>query len=141
MKENSDGKPWALAVKAVIADTEGRHLLLRRSKHCRNFIGVWEWPGGKLEPGENFAAGLAREVHEECGLEVEFTGLAGASEFEIPRLPGMRVVLVCMNARIIGGNLRLSEEHDACEWVAFPALLERPLFEPMKPVIRQLALP
>lgn len=138
MDTETGGKPWVMAVKAVIADAQGRHLLLRRSAQCRNFQGVWEWPGGKLDPGEDFAIGLAREVREECGLEVAFTGLAGASEFEMPKA---RVVLLCMHARINGGELRLSEEHDAYEWVPFSESLKRQLIEPMKPVIRQLCQP
>lgn len=124
-----------MAVKAVIIDAQGRHLLLRRSVHCRNSVGVWEWPGGKLDPSEDYATGLAREVREECGLEVAFTGLAGASEFEMPKV---RVVLLCMTARVTGGEFRLSEEHDDSAWVPAAELLDRPIIEPMKPVIHLL---
>src|SRR5690606_21176882 len=101
-------KPFSMAVKAVICDDQGRCLVIRRSTHNRSFVGCWEWPGGKLDPGEDFTDGLRREVMEECGLEVELTGLAGAMEFE---LPATRVVLLCMEARPVGGTLRLSEEH------------------------------
>lgn len=127
-----------MTVKAVIRDDQGRHLLLRRSSRCRHFVGVWEWPGGKLDPGEDFATGLAREVREECGLEVELTGLVGASEFAMPHT---RVVLLCLLARITGGNLFLSEEHDAHKWLPAADLSHANVIEPMKPVIRQLAAP
>jgi 8-oxo-dGTP diphosphatase len=124
-----------MAVKAVIADADRRQLLVRRSAHCRNFVGVWEWPGGKLDPGEDFSTGLAREVREECGLEVEFTGLAGASEFE---MPAARVVLLCMHARITGGALRLSDEHDDFAWVAPEEMATWDVIEPMRPVMEQV---
>ena len=110
----SSPKPFSMAVKAVILDEEGRCLLIRRSARNKNFAGCWEWPGGKLDPGESFATGLQREVMEECGLTVELTGLAGAVEFE---MPAVRVVLLCMEARRTGGTIRMSEEHDDSAWV------------------------
>ena len=124
-----------MSVKAVIVDDSDRHLLVRRSSRCRHYVGVWEWPGGKLDPGEDFAEGLAREVREECGLEVELTALAGASEFEMPRA---RVVQVCLFARITGGEMRLSDEHDAFEWVPQADLTKWDVIEPMKSVIEKV---
>lgn len=118
---NAVPKPFRLAVKAVILDDARRCLLIRRSAANRNFVGCWEWPGGKLDPGEDFTAGLAREVSEECGLEVELTGLAGATQFAMPTV---NVVLLCMEARVTGGEPSLSEEHDQSAWVPL-AELER----------------
>jgi 8-oxo-dGTP diphosphatase len=114
-------KPFSMAVKAVVLDDAGRCLLIRRSAKNRLFAGCWEWPGGKLDPGESFATGLLREVMEECGLEVELTGLAGALEFEMPKV---RVVLLCMEARLTGGTMRLSDEHDESAWVQLADLKE-----------------
>ena len=124
--EDTHGKtrPFGLAVKAVITDEQGRWLLLRRSRLNRSFVGCWEWPGGKVDPGEDFAAAVVRETREEIGLEVEVTGLYGAMQFEMPAL---HVVLLCMNACITGGAPRLSEEHDAWDWVLPADLASRPL--------------
>jgi mutator protein MutT len=124
-----------LAVKAVILDNQHRCLLLRRSPANRNFVGYWEWPGGKADPGEDFATALHREIREECGLEVELTGLAGASEFE---MPAARVLLICLTARCTGGELQLSHEHDAFDWVRLEELPQRQILEPMKPVLKKL---
>lgn len=120
-------KPYSMAVKAVILDDEGCCLLIRRSAHNKSFVGCWEWPGGKLDPGESFATGLEREVMEECGLTVELTGLAGAMEFEMPKA---HVVLLCMEARLISGTIRMSEEHDDSAWVALSELKSQTLPEP-----------
>jgi 8-oxo-dGTP diphosphatase len=109
-------KPLGLAVKAVIVDDAGRSLLIRRSRANRNFVGQWEWPGGKSDPGEAFDVALKREVLEESGLQVEITGVAGALGYE---MPAVHVVLLCLEARVFGGNLRLSEEHDEFAWVPF----------------------
>lgn len=117
-------KRFSLAVKAVVLDPQGRCLLIRRSSHNRNFVGKWEWPGGKVDPGEDFATAVVRETREETSLEVEMTGLAGATQFE---MPAVQVVLLCLETRIIGGKIKLSEEHDAFDWVSWSELSRRPL--------------
>jgi len=75
-------KPFKLSVKAVILDGENRCLLIRRSPVNHNFVGKWEWPGGKPDPGEDFTSALLREVREETALEVEITGRDGAGTFQ-----------------------------------------------------------
>ena len=108
------GKPYGLAVKAIVRREDGHGLLLRRSSSSTHFAGQWEWPGGKTDRGEDFITALRREVTEETGLAVDFTGFAGANYFEMERL---HVVCLCMEARVAGGTLTLSGEHDAAEWV------------------------
>lgn len=128
-----DARPFVLAVKAVIIDDQRRCLLIRRSAHNRMWVGKWEWPGGKPDPGEGYAEALVRETREETGLVVEITGLAGATQFELPKVI---VVQLCMQARAIGGDLRLSEEHDAVDWVPLEALGRRELV----PVVAEFML-
>ena len=106
-------KPYRMAVKAVILDDQRRCLLVRRSAFNKNFVGCWEWPGGKVDQGENFETALLREAREETGLAVQITGLAGAMTFE---MPAVHVVLLCMEASRVSGELRLSEEHDNLAW-------------------------
>ena len=89
--------------------------MLRRSNVCRNFVGCWEWPGGKVDPGEDFASAVKRETKEETSLEVEITGVAGVTHFEAP---AAHFVMLCMEVRVVGGKLNLSEEHDQYAWVA-----------------------
>jgi 8-oxo-dGTP diphosphatase len=106
--------PFTLTVKAVLFDAQNRCLLVRRSPTNRHFAGCWEWPGGKVDPGEDFATALNREVREEAGLEIELTALAGATQFE---MPAAHVILLCLEARPLGTAVRLSEEHDDFAWV------------------------
>ena len=109
----------SLAVRAVIVDDADRVLMIRRSKANRSAVGRWEWPGGKCEPGEPFDEALMREVREETGLTASIDGVVGATGFEVA---AARVVLLCMEARIVGGALRLSEEHDESAWVSLAEL-------------------
>jgi 8-oxo-dGTP diphosphatase len=54
---------------AVIEDNEARVLLAKRPDHLHQG-GLWEFPGGKLEPGEGLAQALRREIREELGLQL-----------------------------------------------------------------------
>lgn len=128
-------KPFRLAVRAVIREEAGRCLLLRRSPVNQGFAGYWQWPGGKADPGEEFENALRREVREETGLEIELDSLAGAFGFETAQA---RIVTLCLEARQTGGTLRLSEEHDASEWVPLEELANRRLREVLKPVLKTL---
>ena len=129
-------KRFGLAVKAVIFDEHGRCLPIRRSNQCRNFVGQWEWPGGKVDPGEDFADAVVREAKEETSLEVEITGLAGATQFE---MPSINVVLLCMETRVIVGQTRLSEEHDDFVWVPLSNLDKWDIVESAKPLMLEYA--
>ncbi|MGB8692993.1 MAG: 8-oxo-dGTP diphosphatase MutT [Steroidobacteraceae bacterium] len=54
---------------AVLRDSQGRVLVCQRPAG-KTLAGLWEFPGGKLEPGEAAEAALRRELFEELGIEV-----------------------------------------------------------------------
>jgi len=56
-------------VAAVLTQPDGRVLLARRPPG-KVYAGYWEFPGGKVEPGETLQAALARELHEELGIVI-----------------------------------------------------------------------
>ena len=65
-----EGDKQVEVVAGVIADARGRILLARRTEG-RDLAGLWEFPGGKREPGESAESALARELREELGVEVD----------------------------------------------------------------------
>lgn len=130
------GKPFKLSVKAVIQDEQGRCLLIRRSHLCKGFTGQWEWLGGKVDQGEDFAQATCRETLEETGLEIELTALAGATQFEIDAI---HVIVLCMQARVIRGELRLSDEHDEFAWVPWEDFANWDLHEHMRTLMLDYA--
>ncbi|MFA7541630.1 MAG: thiamine phosphate synthase [Lysobacterales bacterium] len=58
-----------LVVAGILRDSQGRVLLCQRPAG-RSQAGLWEFPGGKREPGEDSRQALARELHEELGIQV-----------------------------------------------------------------------
>lgn len=60
--------PLLLVVAAALIDADGRVLMAQRPPG-RSLAGLWEFPGGKLNPGESPEAALVRELHEELGIE------------------------------------------------------------------------
>ncbi|MFP5383464.1 MAG: Nudix family hydrolase [Gammaproteobacteria bacterium] len=63
-------RPVVHVAVAVIRDAAGRVLVAQRLPH-QHLAGLWEFPGGKLEPGESLADGMRREIREELGVEVD----------------------------------------------------------------------
>ena len=58
-----------LVVSAAIVEDHGRYFVTRRPKGT-HLEGLWEFPGGKVEPGESLADGLRRELKEELGTDI-----------------------------------------------------------------------
>lgn len=57
-----------LVAAVALIDADGRVLLAKRPEG-KSLAGLWEFPGGKVEPGETPEAALIRELHEEIGIE------------------------------------------------------------------------
>lgn len=71
MRDNpASARRLLLVAAAALVDGEGRVLIAQRPAH-KAFGGLWEFPGGKVEPGESPEAALVRELKEELDLTVE----------------------------------------------------------------------
>ena len=126
--------PPLLVAAAVIVES-GRVLLTQR-KRGTHLAGAWEFPGGKVEPGEDPRAALARELREELGVEVE----AGAAlEITFHRYPGKDVLLLFfLAARLPGSPEPRPIDVADLRWAA-PGDLDDALFPPADvPVLRRV---
>ncbi|MEX0840472.1 MAG: NUDIX domain-containing protein, partial [Parvibaculum sp.] len=76
-RESSTSEPKRLVLVAACAlvDADGRVLIARRPEG-KPLAGLWEFPGGKVEPGEMPEDTLIRELHEELGIDVAKACLA-----------------------------------------------------------------
>ena len=99
-------------IAGVITDAGGRVLLARRTEG-RDLAGLWEFPGGKREPGETPEAALARELHEELGIDVD----VGDPLIAVPQAyPHKRLRLDVRHIRAWRGTPR-GHEGQALAWV------------------------
>lgn len=128
--------PFSLSVKAIVMDKDKRCLVLRRAMTSKNNAGKWEFPGGKLDPGESFDEALEREVREETGLEIT---LLRPFDTAMSSIQDRRVVYLFMLAKTGTDRVRLSEEHDAFQWVTADRLSEVDLAQQFQRVAKQMA--
>ncbi len=121
-------------VAAAILERDGRVLVARRAPG-QAMAGAWEFPGGKLEPGETPAACMVRELHEELGITVS----AGDELMRVVhRYPGGAIELIAIRAALISGEIAPTV-HDAVRWVAPADLPALDLLPADVPVARRLA--
>lgn len=107
------------AVKGIVVCGD-RMLLLRRSPHAHYKPSTWEFAGGKVEFGETLEQALAREVREEAGIAVAVHEVLYVTSF-IPR-ENRQVILATYRCTSADDAVRLSHEHDACQWARLEAL-------------------
>ncbi|AKC87297.1 Nudix family hydrolase [Pseudoxanthomonas suwonensis] len=123
-------------VAGVITDVRGRVLLARRGEDS-DLAGLWEFPGGKREPGETSEAALVRELHEELGIEAE----VGDPLIEVPQeYPGKRLRLEVRAIRRWKGTPR-GREGQALTWVAPERLARYSMPSADVPVVGALRQP
>lgn len=123
-------------VAGVITDARGRVLLNRRTGDS-DMAGLWEFPGGKREGGETSEQALARELHEELGIEAEIGGWL----MDVPQIyPDKRLRLEVRHITRWSGTAR-GREGQAITWVT-PEKLSRYSMPPADvPVVAALRQP
>jgi 8-oxo-dGTP diphosphatase len=102
--------PQVVVAAAII---DGGRLLAARRTEPPALAGGWEFPGGKVEPGETDEQALVRECREELGVEI---GLCERLGGDWPMKAG--VTLRVWLARLVRGTPEAIEDHDAVRWLA-----------------------
>jgi 8-oxo-dGTP diphosphatase len=128
----SDNLSTVLVVVGAAIVREGRLLAARRSAPPA-VAGGWEFPGGKVEPGESEVDGLVRECREELGVEVRVGALLGT-------VTPAEFVLRVYRAVLVAGEPRPLQDHDELRWLAAHELADVPWLPadlPLLPAIRE----
>ena len=102
-------------VAAVItaANENGEKMIFATQRGYGEFKDGWEFPGGKVEPGETPQAALKREIMEELETEIEVGELIETIEYDYPTF---HLSMDCFWAEIVKGDLVL-REHEAAKWL------------------------
>ena len=121
-------------VAVAITDEAGRVLIGLRGAGPRT--GYWGFPGGAIDPGEDFVAAAKRETLEETGLQIEPNRILNVVTNHVD---GITSLVVVLGAVVTGGGATAG--HELCElsWVDPAGPLPEMAFEGDAPLIRKLA--
>jgi 8-oxo-dGTP diphosphatase len=128
----SDREVVEVAVGVLIAP-DGQFLLTTRPPG-KVYAGHWEFPGGKVEPGESIEQALARELQEELGITI---GPAQPWRVELMDYPHARVRLNFCKVFTWAGEFQMLEGQQMA-WASLP-VVQRPVLPGTIPVLRWFA--
>ncbi|WP_303838223.1 (deoxy)nucleoside triphosphate pyrophosphohydrolase [Ruminococcus flavefaciens] len=100
-------------IRVVAAVIKEGDRIFATARGYGDFKGGWEFPGGKIEPGETPQEALAREIKEELATEISVGKLIDTVEYDYPKF---HLSMDCFWCSIIKGNLELKEAEDA-KWL------------------------
>jgi 8-oxo-dGTP diphosphatase len=115
-----------IPVVAAVIERDGRFLAARRTEP-EALKGLWEFPGGKAEPGEDDVAALIRECREELGVEIAVGDPVGPEYLS----PNGRYLVHTYRAELLSGEPAPIESHDELRWLTpgTPEVRELPWLE------------
>jgi len=121
------GEDLVPCVGGLAFDAAGRLLLVRRANAPGR--GLWSVPGGRVEPGEDDAAALVREMAEETGLVVQPGELVG----RVRRGP---YEIADYRCHVVGGTLRAGDDALDARWCDAETLQQLPLVPELLETLR-----
>lgn len=124
-------RPAIIIVTGVLLTRDPGEILIACRRGKPPLAGKWEFPGGKVEPGEDPRHALRRECREEIGCEVE---VGDIYETIFHRTERGDILLLFYLARIVHGEPQ-ALDHSALAWVTPQQMREYDLLEPDRPLI------
>lgn len=121
-------------VCGVIENSEGRFLACLRPSG-KHLGGLWEFPGGKVDPGESLETALARELMEELAVQVEVGEPLTPVTWNYAERTILLLPFLC---RITGGDLR-AIEHEALHWCAPEDFYELTWADADIPILKEIS--
>jgi len=124
-----------MEVVAAVIERDGRILICQRKAGGRHAL-KWEFPGGKVEPGEAPAAALARELEEELGISAEIGEQIADYEYQYPGRSAIRLIFFRVTS--FAGEIQNREYYDL-RWEKPERLPEYDFLEGDVDFVRSLA--
>ncbi|MBQ8542044.1 MAG: (deoxy)nucleoside triphosphate pyrophosphohydrolase [Bacteroidaceae bacterium] len=100
-----------IEVVAAILQRDGAYFATQRG--YGEFEGMWEFPGGKIEPDENPEDALKREIQEELGIDITIDKFLCTTEYDYP---SFHLTMHCYLCGIETGEIEL-REHKSAQWL------------------------
>jgi 8-oxo-dGTP diphosphatase len=133
--QSGSGQPLVLVAAVVLVDADGRVLLARRPEG-KAMAGMWEFPGGKVDPGETPETALIRELAEELGIDVAASCLAPFT-FASHAYPDFHLLMPLYVCRKWSG-IPMAREGQRLAWVRPARLAEYAMPPADKPLVAML---
>ena len=133
-----NGKPVVLVAAVALVDADNRVLIAQRPEG-KSMAGLWEFPGGKVEPGETPEETVVRELQEELGIVTRIPCLAPLT-FASHSYDGFHLLMPLFVCRRYEG-IAHGREGQAIKWVRPQALRDYPMppaDEPLIPFLQDL---
>lgn len=105
-----------IEVVAAIIQSDGAYFATQRG--YGEFEGMWEFPGGKIEPGESPEAALQREIQEELGIDITINRFLCTTDYDYP---SFHLTMHCYLCEIKSGEIEL-REHKSARWLTAETL-------------------
>ena len=121
-----------IEVVAAILHRDGAYFATQRG--YGEFEGMWEFPGGKIEPGESREVALKREIQEELGVDIAIENLLCTTEYDYP---SFHLTMHCYLCSIASGEIEL-REHKSALWLTSDRLKDVAWLPADKDVIDKL---
>ena len=128
-------RPIVLVAAVALIDADGRVLLAERPAG-KHLAGLWEFPGGKVQPAETPEAALIRELAEELGIDVEASCL-GPFTFASHTYPDFHLLMPLYVCRKWSGIVT-AREGQRLAWVRPARLADYPMPPADKPLVAML---
>lgn len=125
-----------IVVAAVLRDAEGL-ILVQQRPEGKQMAGLWEFPGGKVEPGESPEQALVRELAEELGITIAPSDLQPMAFASEPL--GDRHLMLLLYACGTWTGTPLAIEATAIRWASIDELRRLPMPPADGPLVEQLA--
>lgn len=124
--------PIVLVAAAALVDEDARVLVATRPER-KSMAGLWEFPGGKVEPGETPEDCLIRELEEELGIRTKAACLAPLT-FASHRYPDFHLLMPLFVCRVWEGE-PLPREGQMIRWLRPKQLFKLPMPEADRPLL------
>ena len=111
-----------IAQKAIIIK-DNKYLILFRSEHKQFSKLLWDFPGGKLDPGETLKEGVIRELKEETNLDINPVKIIKESDYSEGT---NKYHFNFWSVEVLSGELKLSYEHTDFKWATEEEILALP---------------
>jgi 8-oxo-dGTP diphosphatase len=122
-----------VVVAAIIQDEQGNFLCAKRGE-WKSLPGKWEFPGGKVAPGEDLPQALIREIQEELSVKIKVVR-------EFDRSITGEIELVCFVCDLAGEKPTSSTDHSELRWVSEKDLAALDWSEADLPAVKKILIP